>query len=186
MNILYAQLIGAAAMLTMTLSVQCRKKKHMMLVQSAAHMLYSFQYALLGAFSAAFMDIISVLRISIFYKYDKGKKKIPLILPVIIILITAFVGTLTYTNPLSLLPVIVAIIYTIGASFKDPKVYKLVFGTCAIAWLFYNLKFQAYVCVIGNIMEITSTAVALIRETKRKKRKKKVTKNINNLKTHFI
>ena len=44
MNVLYAQLIGAAAMLTMTLSVQCRKKKHMMIVQSIAHMFYSFQY----------------------------------------------------------------------------------------------------------------------------------------------
>lgn len=176
MNVLYAQLIGAAAMLTMTLSVQCRKKKHMMIVQSIAHMFYSFQYALLGGFSAAFMDIISVLRILLFYKYDKSKKKIPLILPTIVILVTVFVGILTYTNPLSLLPVFAAIIYTIGASFKDPKVYKFVFGTCAIGWLFYNLKFQAYVCVIGNIMEITSTAIALIRETKRKNRKKKITK----------
>ena len=96
-----------------------------------------------------------------------------LILPTIVILVTVFVGILTYTNPLSLLPVFAAIIYTIGASFKDPKVYKFVFGTCAIGWLFYNLKFQAYVCVIGNIMEITSNTIALIRETKRKNRKRK-------------
>lgn len=173
MNVLYAQLIGAAAMLTITLSVQCRKKKHMMMVQSAAHMLYAFQYALLGAFSAAFMDLISVLRNLLFYKYDKDKKKIPIILPIIVITITALIGYLNYTNPLSLLPVIVAILYTIGASFRDPKVYKYIFGTCAIAWLFYNLKFQAYVCVVGNIMEISSTIIALIRETKRSKRKKK-------------
>ena len=173
MNVLYEQLIGAAAMLTITLSVQCRKKKHMMMVQSAAHMLYAFQYALLGAFSAAFMDLISVLRNLLFYKYDKNKKKIPIILPIIVITITVIIGYLNYTNPLSLLPVIVAILYTIGASFRDPKVYKYVFGTCAIAWLFYNLKFQAYVCVIGNIMEITSTIIALVRETKRSKRKKK-------------
>lgn len=172
MNVLYAQLIGAAAMLTMTFSVQCRKKKHMMTVQSLAHLLYSFQYALLGAFSAAFMDIISVLRNFLFYKYDKDKKKIPTILPILVITITLIIGYLTYTNPLSLLPTIVAILYTIGASFKDPKVYKYVFGSCAIAWLFYNLKFKAYVCVIGNLMEITSTIIALVREIKRKKKKK--------------
>ena len=64
----------------------------------------------------------------------------------------------------------------LGASFKDPKVYKYVFGSCAIAWLFYNLKFQAYVCVIGNIMEITSTIIALVREAKRSKKKKKRSK----------
>lgn len=172
-NVLYAQLIGAAAMLTITLSVQCRKKKHMMMVQSAAHMLYAFQYALLGAFSAAFMDAIAVLRNMLFYKYDKSKKQVPLYLTTIVLLITALIGYLNYTNPLSLLPVIIAMLYTIGASFKDPKVYKYVFGFCAIAWLFYNLKFKAYVCVIGNIMEITSTTIALIRDTKNSKKKKR-------------
>lgn len=173
MNILYAQLIGTAAMLTITLSVQCRKKKHMMMFQSIAHMLYSFQYALLGAFSAAYMDIIAVIRNLLFSKYDKSKKSIPILLPIIIITTTIVIGILTYTNPLSTLPVIIAVLYTIGASFKDPKIYKYIFGTCAIAWLFYNLKFKAYICVAGNIMEISSTTIALIRETKRKKKKRK-------------
>ncbi len=181
-NVLYAQLIGAAAMLTITLSVQCRKKKHMMMIQSVAHILYAFQYALLGAFSAAFMDVIAVIRNMLFYKYDKNKNKIPLCLTTIILFITCLIGYLNYTNPLSLLPVIIAILYTIGASFKNPKVYKYIFGFCAVAWLFYNLNFKAYVCVIGNIMEIISTTIALIRDTNNSKKKKKnstIYKNFN-------
>ena len=93
-NVLYAQLIGAAAMLTITLSVQCRKKKHMMMVQSAAHMLYAFQYALLGAFSAAFMDAIAVLRNMLFYKYDKNKKQVPLYLTITVLFVTGLIGYL--------------------------------------------------------------------------------------------
>lgn len=170
-NVLYAQLIGVAAMLTISFSVQCRKKKHMMMVQSFAHMLYAFQYALLGAISAAYMDIMAVVRNILFYKYDKNRRQVPIVLSGIIIIVTGIIGYLNYTNPLSLLPVIVAILYTIGATFKDARVYKYVFGFCAIAWLFYNLKFKAYVCVIGNIMEITSTIIALIRETKNKNKK---------------
>lgn len=172
-NILYAQLIGIFAMLTISFSVQCRKKKHMMMVQSCAHMLYAFQYALLGAISAAYMDVMAIIRNILFYKYDKNKKQIPIILSIFIIVLTSIIGYLNYTNILSLVPVIIAILYTIGASFKDPKVYKYVFGFCAIAWLFYNLKFKAYVCVIGNIMEIISTIIALIRDTKYKKTTKK-------------
>lgn len=172
-NILYAQLIGIFAMLTISFSVQCRKKKHMMMVQSCAHMLYAFQYALLGAISAAYMDVMAIIRNILFYKYDKNKKQIPIILSIFIIILTSIIGYLNYTNILSLVPVIIAILYTIGASFKDPKVYKYVFGFCAIAWLFYNLKFKAYVCVIGNIMEIISTIIALIRDTKYKKTTKK-------------
>ena len=178
-NVLYAQLIGVAAMLTISFSVQCRKKKHMMMVQSFAHMLYAFQYALLGAISAAYMDIMAVVisevlsffALYIFYKYDKNRRQVPIVLSGIIIIVTGIIGYLNYTNPLSLLPVIVAILYTIGATFKDARVYKYVFGFCAIAWLFYNLKFKAYVCVIGNIMEITSTIIALVRETKNKNKK---------------
>ena len=108
---------------------------------------------------------------SIVYKYDKNRRQVPIVLSGIIIIVTGIIGYLNYTNPLSLLPVIVAILYTIGATFKDARVYKYVFGFCAIAWLFYNLKFKAYVCVIGNIMEITSTIIALVRETKNKNKK---------------
>jgi hypothetical protein len=134
-------------------------------------MLYAFQYALLGAISAAYMDIMAVVRNILFYKYDKNRRQVPIVLSEIIIIVTGIIGYLNYTNPLSLLPVIVAILYTIGATFKNPRVYKYVFGFCAIAWLFYNLKFKAYVCVIGNIMEITSTIIALVRETKNKNKK---------------
>ena len=141
------------------------------MVQSFAHMLYAFQYALLGAISAAYMDIMAVVRNILFYKYDKNRRQVPIVLSGIIIIVTGIIGYLNYTNPLSLLPVIVAILYTIGATFKDARVYKYVFGFCAIAWLFYNLKFKAYVCVIGNIMEITSTIIALVRETKNKNKK---------------
>ena len=143
----------------------------MMMIQSFAHLLYAFQYALLGAISAAYMDIMAVVRNILFYKYDKNRKQVPIILSGIIIIITGIIGYINYTNPLSLLPVIVAILYTIGATFKNPRVYKYIFGFCAIAWLFYNLKFKAYVCVIGNIMEITSTIIALVRETKNKNKK---------------
>lgn len=172
-NVLYAQLISIFAMLTISFSVQCRKKKHMMMVQSFAHMLYAFQYALLGAFSAAYMDIIAVLRNLLFYKYDKNRKQIPIFLSISVIILTLLVGYFSYNNILSLFPVIIAILYTIGASFKDPKVYKYVFGFCAIGWLFYNFRFKAYVCVIGNIIEVVSTIIALIRENKYKRNNKK-------------
>ena len=45
MNVLYAQFIGAAALLTIAISVQCRKKKNIMLVQMTANILYSFKYS---------------------------------------------------------------------------------------------------------------------------------------------
>ena len=75
MDILYAQFIGAAALLTIILSVQCKKKKNVMLVQTIANILYSFQYVLLGAYSAAILNVVTVSRCMVCYEYDK--KRIP-------------------------------------------------------------------------------------------------------------
>lgn len=173
MNIIYAQLIGIAGMLTISASVHCRKKKNMMFVQSAAHLLFSFQYAILGAFTASFMDIMAILRNMLYRKYDKSRKKIPIILPIIVLSITSIIGYFTYNGLLSLLPILIAIAYTIGASFKDPKIYKYVFGICAAGWLFYNFQVHAYINIIGNIVEIVSTTIAITNDYKRKKKRAK-------------
>ena len=170
MNILYAQLVGAAAMLTFSFSVQCRKKKHMMIVQMLAHSLYAIQYALLKAFAASYMDIVAIIRSLLFYKYDKSRKKVPIKLIIPVLICTLIIGYFNYTNFLSLLPMFTALAYTIGASFKDPKVYKKVFAVCATVWLYYNLRVGAYVCVIGNVVEISSAIIAIRRDMKSKRK----------------
>ncbi|NLC47791.1 MAG: YgjV family protein [Tenericutes bacterium] len=170
MNILYAQLVGAAAMLTFSFSVQCRKKKHMMIVQMFAHFLFSIQYALLNAFAASYMDLVAVIRSLLFYKYDKSRKKVPIKLIIPVLFCTLVIGYFNYTDILSLIPLVTALSYTIGASFKDPKVYKKVFSVCAALWFIYNLTVGAYVCVIGNLVEIASAIIAIKRDKKSKRK----------------
>ena len=170
MEILWAQIIGILAIIAITTSVHFKKKNHMMAMQSLAHFLYAVQYIILGAFSAAYMDAAAIIRNLIFYKYDETKTKIPIILPIIICIAIVFIGYINYDGIISIIPIVIALAYTISASFKNPRVYKIVFGICALGWLYYNFKCKAYVCLIGNFMEFSSTLVALIREAKKKKK----------------
>lgn len=172
MNVLYAQFIGIAAILIISFSVQCRKKKNMMLLQMVAYCLYSVQYAVLNAFSGCFMDLIAALRCILFFKYDKNKQKIPAFLTVFVILAILIAGSYTYNGYLSIIPIIISIAYTVGASFKNPRIYKLIFGIAALFWLYYNIMTGAYVCIIGNTLEIFSTSIAFYNESKTKKRRK--------------
>lgn len=170
MEILWAQIIGILAIIAITASVHFKKKNHMMMMQSVAHLLYATQYIILKAYSAAYMDAVAIIRNLIYYKYDETKTRIPIILPIIICAITIIIGYFKYDGLISLIPIIIALSYTISASFKDPKVYKYVFGICALGWLYYNFKCGAYVCLIGNAFEFFSTLIALIREKKKRKK----------------
>ncbi len=170
MEIILAQIIGILAIITVTISVHFKKKNHMMLVQSLAHLFYATQYILLGAFSAAYMDAAAIIRNLLYYKYDETKTKIPLYLPIILCVAIIFIGIIKYSGLLSLIPIVITLAYTISATFKNPKVFKCTFGFCALIWLYYNYKCGAYVCVLGNIMEFSSTLTALIKERKRKKK----------------
>lgn len=170
MNILVAQIISILAIIAITSSVQFKKKQHMMAMASLSHLLYSIQYIILGAYSAAYMDTVAIVRNLLFHKYNETKTAAPPLLTAFIIVVTIIIGLTTYDGFLSIIPVAIAIAYTVSASFKDPKIYKTTFGLCAIIWVFYNFKFKAYICVIGNIAEFISTIIALIRDYKNKKK----------------
>lgn len=163
MDMLYAQFIGAAALLTIVLSVQCKKKKNIMLVQIIANILYSFQYVLLNAYSAAYLNIVTILRSYTCYQYDKKKKKIPIFWTVFYSLMCIVLGYLCYDGPLVIIPVAITIAYTIGASFKNPNVFRWTFLLCAFIWMYYNFIVGAYVCVFGNVCEVVSTSIAIKR-----------------------
>ena len=170
MNILYAQFIGAAALLTIVLSVQFKKKKNIMLFQLIANVLYSVQYALLNVPSAAYLNIITILRSYTYYLYDKKKKKIPLFFLIFYCLLSLVIGYLLYDNILVLIPITITIAYTVGAYYKDPNVFREVFLISAFAWLYYNYRVEAYVGMFGNLCEIVSTFIAINRYTKKVKK----------------
>ena len=170
MKAVWAQIIGGLAILAITSSVHFKKKNHMMAMQSLAHLLFAIQYIVLDAFSAAYMDTISIIRNLIFYKFDETKTRIPIILPTIICIVIGIVGYFNYNGLITLIPVIISMAYAISAAFKNPKVYKYTFGVCILGWMYYNFHYGAYVCVIGNIIELVSTMAALIRDLKERKK----------------
>ncbi|SRR5574344_966584 len=162
----YAQFVGAAALLVIVLSVQCKKKKNIMLLQTIANILYSIQYILLNAYSAAYLNIITVLRSYVYYEYDKKRKKILLIWPIIFSIFCIIFGYIFYEGPIVIIPVLITIAYTIGATYKNPNVFRIVFLVCAFIWIYYNYSVGAYVSIFGNVCEIISTYISLKRYKK--------------------
>lgn len=154
---------GMFAIMFWLFSVQKKEKKDILSFQLIANILYAMQYIFLGAFSAASMNITSALRCGTFYMYESKKEEIPRYLLIIFILIILICGFLTYNGFLSLIPIIITIFYTYSAWKKNTNWIRYVFIFAALVWIYYNLSTGAYISVVGNILEIISGVISLVR-----------------------
>lgn len=158
--IFLAQIIGGLAVSVWVLSIQNKERKNILIFQSIANLLYTIEYTLLGAYSAASMNLIGTIRCFIFSKIDEDKSK-KLLIPFIILIL--ILGILTYNGIISLIPIIIYIFYTISSAKTDAKWNRIVILITAFIWIYYNYKVEAYITIVGNIFEIISGLAALIR-----------------------
>ena len=158
-----AQIIGIVAIVLWVISVQKKEEYKILLLQALANLIYTVQYVLLQVFPAAFMNIASFFRCYIFYIKRKNEKNISKLWLIIFIIIVIVLGILTYDGYLSLIPIIITLFYTISSWMKDAKWIRIVFLIAAFIWIYYNYVVGAYICIIGNVFEIISGTLALIR-----------------------
>ena len=162
MNI-FAQIFGILALIIMFLGYQKKSKKEFLSMQIFMNICFGFQYFLLNAFSALASNIISIIKSTIFYKYEKEEKNIPLLFLIIFEIIIIISGIFTYNGFYSIIPLFIAILYTYGTWQKElQNTYKIgVF--VSILWIYYNFIVGAYVAVIGSIIELIASISGVIK-----------------------
>lgn len=99
----------------------------------------------------------------------KNKKDISKLWLIVFLVLLVLFGFLSYDGYLSLIPLIITIGYTITSYMKNSKWLRIFFLASAFIWIYYNFMVGAYVFIIGNILEIISGIVALIRFDKKNK-----------------
>ncbi len=166
MNLL-AQILGVLAIITWVISIQQREKKNVLLCQAIANSIYGIQYFLLGAMSASFMNFISFFRSWVFYDDEKKKRNTTGSSFLFFSFIIVVFGILTYRDIFGLIPVFITLAYSYSVWQKNLTITRWIFIIAAFVWIYYNMKVGAYVTVVGNILEIISGIIALIRYKKR-------------------
>ncbi len=162
MNIL-SQIFGILAIIVFGISPHQKTKKKVLIVQLLANILYAIQYTLLYAFSAVVTNIIGGIKNYIYYYYEKKENKIPIKVLVIYIIIILIFGIFTFNGIYSLIPIFVSVLYGYGTWQNNLKSYRIINIVGSILWIIYNCIVGAYVGVIGNVFQLTSTIIAIIR-----------------------
>lgn len=165
------QIVGILAFIFFILSIQLKNKGKLLLFQLLANLFYALQYILLNVMVAGSMNILSVFRCFLLYLYDKKKKNPPKIILYIFILIILTIGIITYDNYLSIIPICITLLYTISTWQDDMKSIRILFVIAAIFWIIYNLSVGAYTALIGNVFELTSGIISIIRYRQKKNKK---------------
>ncbi len=162
-NIFLAQIVGIVAIFFWLISIQSSKQYKILFLQAVANLIYGFEYILLGVIETAFMNFTSFIRCLLFYQKRKQDKDISNLYLILFSFLVILFGMITYSGYLSLIPIIITLFYTVSSWMKDSKWIRIVFLISAIMWIYYNYKVKAYVCIVGNIFEIISGALSLIR-----------------------
>lgn len=181
MIFIIAQIFGLFAILFWGLSIQYKKKEDILEFQIYASLCYAVQFFLLKGYAAMVIDLIAVIRLIIFYKEQKSKKDIDKKWLYIFLLLTIGSGAFTYDGLISVIPILTGVFYTASTWHKNTKYLRIFYIVCAILWSFYNFAYGALTAVIGNLLEIISGIIGMIRFDRKRSKdgKNKKTKTIN-------
>lgn len=161
--VILAQVLALFAILFWVISILLKNKKNILLMQVIANGIYGIEYLLLGAFSAASMNFLSFLRLLVYYFYALLNIKMPKWILFVFIALVLLFGIITYDGLISLLPIIITVLYTYVFWQNNLNVARIIYIVAAIIWIYYNYEVGAYVGIIGNILEITTGLISLIK-----------------------
>ena len=148
------------------ISVQFKKKKHILLTQVGASMCYLIVYVIKGAWSGVCIEIIEELKNIIFIKIEKQHKKIPIIILITFIILLIIVSIIFYDGILSLVPLLINILLFVSTYLKNPKYIRYTMVVTGLLWGIYNIYVEAYIIFIGNILEIVAALISIKRYKK--------------------
>ena len=158
-------ILGVIALSFFVMSIQQKEKKKLLNYQLISNVLYGVQYCFLNIYSAGIMNLISIFRCILFNRYENEKKY--LYFSFSILLFTILISALFIVkSPLDIIPILITLLYTISTLQKNMNIVRYVFISCAFLWLFYNFKVCALAAFIGNIIEISSGVISIIRSKK--------------------
>ena len=155
------QTFGVFALVCTVVSMQLKKKRPLMILQTASEAFIIAQYFVKGAFTGSFLAIVSFIRDIIFTHY--GRRRAPLWILIVLYIIMTILTALSWAGPLSILPYVGSLIY--AWSLWYGKVKWIRFGNTVgnSPYLVYTILTGNYALFAMTLFEVLSAAIGFIR-----------------------
>jgi len=170
MYIIIAQIIRVFGSIIGLISDKATDPKKIYFYNGIFNILCAILYFLLNAITGAITSILAIFRNILFYKYGK---KLPLMVLIIYLLITTILNLTVYEGIVSLIPIVLVTIYTIGLYLNNIKKFKICCIIVNILEIFYDFFYSAYVGIFFCIVAIILLIISLNKIKKRKRKRLK-------------
>lgn len=162
-----AQVVGIFGIVFSLLSFQLKKRKHIMLFQMTASLMFSAQLFMVGAITGGCLDLISFIRTLIFANNSKkwASSKWWLFGFIVVMIAT---GMLTWKDWWSVLPIMGSVLSTVALWMKRERNIRLVSLAVGPCWMVYNIVTGAYTGALSEVIAMTSIVIGLIRHDRKK------------------
>lgn len=158
-----SQIIGFMAFIASLIAYQRNKKKDILITMIISNILNLIHYYLLNAYSGLLTKLIAILRDIFIVNKTKKKYLNNILFLVIFILIYILAMIYTYSNILSIFPLIAALIYLIPTWYGNGKIVKYTALICYLLWLGYNIFVLSIAGITSNIISILSIIISIKR-----------------------
>ena len=158
-----AQIFGFVGAVVLWTSFQCKETKRLFLWQFIASLIFSLHFFLLGAYTGMILNLIAVLRSLLLFNGHKKWASHPITM-VVVMLMFAVSGALTWDGWLSLLPTASMVIGTFFMWSRNGKTLRLaLLFFISPCWLIYNFAMGSIAGVLTEVVNIISVVVSLFR-----------------------
>ena len=159
--IILEQAFGIIALICTVVSMQVKKKRPLMLLQTASEAFVVAQYLVKGAITGSLMATNSFIRDVIFTKY--GKKRAPFWILIVLYIVMTILTIVSWAGPLSLLPYVGSLIYTWTLWYGEVKWIRFGNAIGNSPYLIYTLLTGNYALFIMTLFEVISAIIGFIR-----------------------
>ncbi len=154
------RVLGIAGLITSIIPFQFKRHKHIVLCKMLSTFCFATQYFALGAYTAAWMDLVSSLRNYLFYwSVDRKKSTVPVMIAFSLLLCT--ITATTWAGPLSLIPLLAKVISTVSYGMKNERLLRFITLPSCILWVFYNCTVGGYEAAAGDMLTFISVIIAI-------------------------
>ncbi len=143
-NFVVAQIFGILGIIASVLSMQFKKRKHILIALLLLNLFSALNFVFLGSLSSAYVCFFAIIEMIINYIFEKNNKDVSKGVICIYIIINIILGMISYKTLIDILPIACALLYcgTILTK-KETNIRKLMLVNQS-TWLVFDIVVKAY------------------------------------------
>lgn len=161
LTLILDQAFGILALICTVVSMQLKKKRPLMIMQTLSEALVVAQYFVKNAITGSFMSIVAFVRDIIFAQYDKKRPPLWILLALYAVMVA--LTALSWKGPLSILPFAGSLVYAWSLWYGKVKWIRVGNAVGNSPYLVYTALTGNYVLFAMTLFEVISALVGFIR-----------------------